>query len=652
MEGVFFTFWAITSDKRKEMRDRLINALVQSKNEAADDVLTEALRLGNESEKQDILRAILRRGTTRALSGVIEVFDHLPPAMQAAVLQHIGQFHSALRECGLGADPGRRIIAMRLIAQGRQGRMTYVLSENLHHSDTALSDPAMEALGALCQWVAGQSLQLRTMDGEQGREIYHRLLEQRPEIEQTLARAMDVHRGRHGQELLRAALLVCDQPQSKTLAILRISKHGGQSPMVRRLQQPPSSECVPAFLLGASQGGLRTHFGSAFAHIEEAPVLDTLLEYTHWLKNHQLRLCMHQVTRGAWWSESDLLHDLQGRTAAGAAKVGCWIAASGLADMMQDNRLEVLRRHAENDVLARLSLLRLAMERPAGASVDLVRSFLNDPDERLMRLAARELIRRKPLEYESMLLQLMTGAPESVRRVISRSLGQAGFEHYWKRFDRLDRPTRVSAGRAMMKLLPDAPQRLHRRLVSGAPEQRVKALQMVQELRLAAAMQPALVELCRDPNPRIRSKAVSALRQLPDVSPELLVGRVLEDPDPRVRANAIEVLEERPSQSFLPMLAQRARSSHNRERANAIKAIHRMKVGNFSKHLTAMLADSRAEHRVSALWVLKKVGWWQLLPEVGQMAKLDGNLRVRRYALGVLRDVATSVKDAQAKAVG
>jgi HEAT repeat protein len=634
------------------MRDRLIHALVQSKNEAADDLLLEALRLGNEPEQQSVLEALIARGTNRGLGGVVGVYESLPPALQGMVLERIRAFHPALRECGLGTDVGRRIVAMQLIARGRQGRMAYVLSENLHHSDPTLSQPAMAALAELAQWVAEQSLKLRHMEEEERAEVYQRLMEQRPEIEQTVARAMDMHRGRHGQELLRAALLLCDHPDSKTLAILRTTKHGGQSAMVRRLQQPPSADCVAAFLLGASHGALRTHFGIAFAHIEEAPVLDALLPYTHWLKNHQLRICMHQVTRGAWWSEGELLHDLEGRTPAAAAKMGQWIAASGLVDRMQDYRLGTLVRHAGEDVGARLQLLRVGMSRPAGASVELIRSFLEDPDERLVRLAARELIRRRPPEYENMLLQLMTGAPESVRRVIARALGQVGFEHFWQRFDRLDRRTRFSAGQAMMKLLPDAPQRLERKLAAPSAEVRIKAMQIVQELKLAPIMQPSLLALCQDPNARIRSKAVSALRELPALPSELLVERVLKDPDSRVRANAVEVLEDRPNMAFLPLLAQRARSAHNRERANAIKALHRIKVGVFAKQLGMMMADPRAEHRISALWVLKQVGWWQLLPEVGQMARNDENLRVRRYALGVLREVAANVQEIQAKAVG
>ena len=91
-----------------------------------------------------------------------------------------------------------------------------------------------------------------------------------------------------------------------------------------------------------------------------------------------------------------------------------------------------------------------------------------------------------------------------------------------------------------------------------------------------------------------------------------------------------------------------ARASNSRERANAIKALNSMKVSAAANQLTIMLKDERPEHRISALWTLRQVGWWKLLGEVGRLAREDGNLRVRRYALGVLRNVAELAKEQQA----
>ena len=50
------------------MLDQLIQALIASPNEAADDLLLEALAIGNESEKGTALDAIFRRATTMAVT--------------------------------------------------------------------------------------------------------------------------------------------------------------------------------------------------------------------------------------------------------------------------------------------------------------------------------------------------------------------------------------------------------------------------------------------------------------------------------------------------------------------------------------------------------------------------------------------------------
>jgi HEAT repeat protein len=172
-------------------------------------------------------------------------------------------------------------------------------------------------------------------------------------------------------------------------------------------------------------------------------------------------------------------------------------------------------------------------------------------------------------------------------------------------------------------------------------------MQVVQELGLGEQMRQSIVPLCSHPNAKVRSKAVALVGEVPSVGPDVLLDKVLNDADPRVRANAIEVLETRRSAQYVPMLTQRARSAHSRERANAIKAMHHMRVNTASTQLLAMLRDPRPEHRISALWALRQIGWWQLVNEVGNIAKTDGNLRVRRYALGVLKNAAESVAAAK-----
>jgi HEAT repeat protein len=643
------------------MLSQLVQALVDSKNEAADQVLLEALRVGNEAEKALALNALFRRATVKSLVGVVEQYNDLPAPLQSTVLGNVRQLHAALRECSKSSQQKVILAAIRLISGGKQGKLTYLLVEELHGTDDLVAKNASDAVVELARWVSNLSRKLQTSKiwdaseaekkkepgGVDPREIYEQLMSERPEIEYAVARAIDVHRGKYGNELLRAALLLADWPGSKTLAILNTPKHGGQNAMVRRLQQAPDSEHVDAFLLAAAAGGLRSHFGTVFSHIVDPPVLDALLRRTHWLKDGQLQICMHQVARGVWWDDGELGRDLLRRDDEDASRIGEWISVSGMHDVMQDERLEKLRQHLPNHFPGRLRLLRLAMRRPKGASMALIKSFLSDPDERLARLAVREIVRRRPADFENLLIKLTTSATESVRKVISRAVGEVGFANFWERWDRLDGETRKAAGRAMLKVLADGLKRLERKIRGGAVESRIKAISIAQELQVADALEQVLKQACADPNPKLRSKAVLVLAEITGTPPEVLLEKVLHDVDPRVRANAIEVLEAKHRVEYVPLLTSRARSPHSRERANAIKALASMRMAAAAPQLIQMMQDERPEHRISGLWALREMGVWNMVNAVGKLAKDDPNLRVRRYAMAVLRSVAEMIQNSR-----
>lgn len=648
---------------------KLLSLLVSADNQAADDLLLEALRIGSEQEKAIAVEALVRRAGSYGLVGVLAQYDQLPKPIQKMIVDRARAFYFALSEAGRSENRPARLAAMRVIAEARFGKLSYVLSENLRDPDEELSRTASLSLLELARWVNTQSRLMHRFDhcddltlmGDEGSSndstvmaaptvssdlstAYQQVMQERPEIEAAVARALDWARSKHLQDLLRAALLLCDHPQSRTLAILKTTRHGGQASMVRRLQQPPAADHVEAFLLGASHGHLRTNFAAAFAQIAERPVLDALLRRSHWLRDHQLNTCIGNVDRGVWWTHDELQRDLDHRTPRDAMRIGDWIVASGLHDNLQDERLIQIAQHVKGDALARLHLLRQAAQRPKLTSVGFLKAMLEDDDERLVRIAVREIVRRRPPEFENILLQRLTKGTPTVRRVISRAIGQAGFDQYWQRFDRMDKPTRKQAGKAMLKLLADAPVRIARHLVSGTVEQRVRGLQIVQELDLIPQFREQLKTLCAHPNPRVRSKAVSLLVEIPAEATASILERVLADNDPRVRANAIEVLEAKRSPEYVPMLTERARSTHNRERANAIKALHRMKVGVATEHLSIMLRDPRIEHRISALWTLRHIGLWSLVSEVGRLAKLDESLKVRRYAANILRGVIEALQ--------
>ena len=95
------------------MLDQLLHVLVHSKNEAADDVLVEALRLGDEYEKRPVLEALLYRKSIHGLCSIVAEYGSLSELLQQHVLSEIKVFHPALRVLYHGLD--RRILSMEAV---------------------------------------------------------------------------------------------------------------------------------------------------------------------------------------------------------------------------------------------------------------------------------------------------------------------------------------------------------------------------------------------------------------------------------------------------------------------------------------------------------------------------------------------------------
>ena len=68
---------------------RLLSALISTDNEAADDLLLEALRIGNEAEQAMALETLVRRGTSYGLSGVLAQYDTLPASIHRLIAERV-----------------------------------------------------------------------------------------------------------------------------------------------------------------------------------------------------------------------------------------------------------------------------------------------------------------------------------------------------------------------------------------------------------------------------------------------------------------------------------------------------------------------------------------------------------------------------------
>src|SRR5689334_8202280 len=144
------------------MLQSLLQALIATKNQAADDVLIGALAVGSEVEQSVVLEALFKRQTLHGLGGVIGLYESLPDPLKLKLLSSIKLLHHAIRECGRSNDLERRKTALKLVALGRQGKLAYILSENLHDPNEEIAKSAVDALVALARWIATETKRLHS----------------------------------------------------------------------------------------------------------------------------------------------------------------------------------------------------------------------------------------------------------------------------------------------------------------------------------------------------------------------------------------------------------------------------------------------------------------------------------------------------------
>lgn len=631
---------------RTVVLSKLIQSLISSSNGAADTLLLEALALGNTQEKLLVLDALIERRSSRGLLGVVACAPTLPMECHRRIVQAGSVFQQPIRLAARDRDATLRLAAIDLISRTHATDLSYLLCEHLRDMDANVARGASRAFTAMVlrhrshlRRLSRRAPDITSPQMESFTRELREVHQHGMELESGLLHAAAHYRGSRLSEIARSVILMAQSPESPLMPLFQNERHFLAEMVVRQLQHPTRVREVPSLLLACTRGAMRTRFPITFGNITSPRVLAGLLSYTHRLKDHALQISIRATARGVWLEPTNLSNDLMARTPQQAADIGAWIANSALAPDIQGQLFLMTYIKAQSDTAARARLLFHVLQAHPSARVPALRQFVADPDDGIAICAARALGQHNVEDLPTLLLPLLKRASTPLRRLVSRLVGERSFEQYWLRFEHMPRISRQQAGRAMLKLVGDAPRRVAAKALSGPLRQRLKAMDIADELDLISGMGDTLSHMVVDPDPRIRSRVVMLLRDHRAREFELILTRALLDSDDRVRANAIEVIEKHGSLHYAELLNQRAMSRANRERANAIKALHSIDPDNAIRQLRVMLADRQAEHRISAMWVLRELQQWQLLTHVAEISRNDQDLSVRRYALTLLRSL-------------
>ena len=604
------------ADLERQSAPGVYALLAGQPNLAVEAALLEALPELEPKLQPVALDLLIDRGRDRGLAGLVAGFNRYDPKLQELILSRVRGLYSAAR---VGITDDRlevRCNAVELIRRSGDAKLAYLLAEGLRQPCPKTRAAAGQALHD----ATANYLERRTKARRTGSDLAS-LDQEGDYLARALHRAIDAWDLHFRLEVLTAAMWMADRLEDALFNKAASTRSSFARALVERLTNPDDARLAGFALRALQSPELRSQVAKQIAACRNPGFVGGLMAESWLLADPAIAQECPRIRRWAWLEAGeDALRSLPPDQAPGALRL---IAASGLA--LEAKVAWYARLIADGSEPARrVAFWRLAAAQTKSAA-SVLRRLAQRGDGPIALLAKRELRRRAhALGYDATDDGV---APD----------GAHPFDAFWHSFDELDGDVRRAGLAELARTCPDLLVRLRGKLASGQAAERSRALTIARMLGLAKSLEEQVYRLTSDPDPTARSQAVAMLADLDGPTARRIVRRSLDDPDARVQANAIEVLDQLPMPAKHEQLASKLESRHQRVRANAVAALLKMETGQAAETLLDMLSDPSGDHRISALWVVERLGLGSMLHRLEEMGRTDPDARVRRRARRVLR---------------
>ena len=595
----------------------------------ADRAIAEALPTTDPATRAQAVEVLLERRQTPGLIGLVRCYDGLSGEQQHLILRELDHLEPALRAVATSDDPEGRLNVVAIIGRTGAVQLAYLLAGMLRVTDSRLT--------------RSSAAELLRMSRRRIAAVHDTAPESRRQHAFVLNAVIDAcacfHQHRR-RDILLAGLCFFPNRDERLIRATLDRRASGYPALCATIAQADHPITCRAMLPLASVEGVSEAVARGLANPRIGEHLGLVLRFAHLLFTPTVRQVVRQVKR------ADHLLPTQTRVArmdvATARRVPAWIATLSINAETRVAGLAMAASHA--DRLTRLAALRQLMAERGSEADDIIATLCFDHEANIARLAMRHLIRRRWSGLGRLVVQLMASEHAAIRDMAERQLGPVGFNRYWANWPAMTPATRLTAGRALMKIDPAFGRHLDRQLSAESSDDRLQAIMMVRHLQQVSYHEKSLLGLVNDIDPRVASAAVSALGRLGESNlAAAAVRSALRHADDRVRSNAVESLAMmKRTNEIQDDLTAMANGPGNRSRATAIRALMQLPASQAVDHLQRMLADEDEQHRLSGLWVVEHSGMASLIEWVAKLAKADTDARVRRRAGRVVRDIAAS----------
>lgn len=600
--------------------------LALNPNRAVDDAVARALPSLDESTQEAACQLLLRRGHQASLLQVLGDFRGYGEHLKKLLAGSAESLRPILAELIQSRRTGHSLAAVELVAASGNVNCVDLLSAGLSVHDRQTRESAARGLRRAVElWLeaasANRANQLALTKGIKGAS---RTASPDQFLVKALSTAVQRWESHEMMPALEAAMWMYERLQAVFREKLAEPRTSIARAISLRLQKADDARCAGFIVWALSIPTLRVAAAQGIASAEKATMREAILQQA-WL------LLDPAVMRGArglrdvkWMTRYLETGDETDDLPANALR---WLSACGDT---AEQRVDRLRSAVDSTAhqVRRDALWVLAGESDE-KSIAVLSAVAERRGDLLARVAARALRRHRRTPSctpaSPMKIQDDSGIPTG-RSMCAAYWAQAGQEA-------------EGAGEAALRPPPMGEWLvfLRAKLASGQPNDRARALGLIESAGLLSVFQEQVLRLVHDPDPVVRARAVQLLPLLPTPTAGRVARQAVLDSHPRVEANAVEALDRMEQDDRAAATLPKLESPNNRVRGNAVKSLLRLELTQAAEALLAMLEDQSAAHRLSAVWVIEQLELRSLSERLRELCANDPTLSVRRKCAAVLR---------------
>lgn len=611
-----------------------IHAYLQARPDpCVDQAFAAALPTADPASLDPLARILMQRRQTHGNVALIQQYHRLPESTQQTILQNAPELTRALRVAMGNQKTTGPANALHIIRRSASVRLAYLVADHLRYGLDELKDEAALCLLEMAERTTTEDTEatIAVCDPVETAFVFSAIRD-----------AIKFYAQHQRKEVLLAMFSLPLPAVTELLSSLvplgtdwthptGVLLTRSDTPAVRRALLP--ALCVQPLHPFALDGiGLSLETGN----------ITQALHHWHLLRLKRYRTAVKRIKNAERYVPDTSAYGSQGPAGSTLGLV-TWLAELPMEQHALVRQLAALNQAPEP--ATRLAALRRLLSladhaKPDDKAHHAIAGFCTDHKPELVRIALTHLIRCEYPDITKVLAQLINSPNPEVQRIASKRLAPVAFPKLWDSWPKLDRPHKLAAGRALIKIDPGFHAQLHDKLCLPDPAAKTRALSIISELNQGLLLQDKIRQLCRDSNPRIVASAIRALGSADPDRALPVIEMALDHEDDRVRANAVEALAQLDTGRHADLLANMTTEREaNRARANAIHALMQMRAGEAIQALSRMLCDTRPEHRASALWLVQEMGVAEVARDVAEMSITEPDKTVREKAGHVIQNI-------------